>query len=245
MWLNLALGAVVLLAHFLEGITGFGCTVIALPFCIALIGVKTAVPVLTILGWLLALVIVIIDRKSIVVKEYFKILGCVIVGLPVGIFLFASLPEAPLKILLGVFMILVAVGGLYKSFSAKAGSFNFESKLGKIVMNVMLVMGGVIHGAFSSGGPFIVVYATRKLTDKSAFRATLSAIWLTLNSIIIGANLLHGSYSKEVFDILAVMVPFLIGGMIAGNIAHKKIDGGTFTKMVYSVLLVSGVFMFA
>lgn len=245
MMLIAALGVVVLLAHFLEGITGFGCTVIALPFCIALIGVKTAVPVLTILGWILALYIVIIDRKSIVVKEYFKILGFVILGLPVGIFLFAYLPEAPLKILLGVFMILVAVGGLYKSYSTKAAGFNFESRLGRSVMNIMLMMGGVIHGAFSSGGPFIVTYATKKLSDKSAFRATLSAIWLTLNSIIITTNLVQGNYGKEVFEILGYMVPFLLAGMVLGNIAHKRIDGGTFTKMVYGVLLVSGMFMFA
>ena len=245
MMLIAALGVIVLLAHFLEGVTGFGCTVIALPFCIALIGVKTAVPVLTILGWILALYIVIIDRKSIVVEEYFTILGYVILGLPLGIFLFAYLPEAPLKILLGVFMIIVAISGLVKSYWPAVRNLNVDHRLGTIVMNVLLLIGGVIPGAFSSGGPFIVTYATKKLTDKSAFRATLSAIWLTLNSIIITTNLVQGNYGKEVFEILGYMIPFLLAGMILGNIAHKKIDGSTFTKMVYSVLLVSGAFMFA
>ena len=245
MMLIVALGFIVLLAHFLEGITGFGCTVIALPFCIALIGVKTAVPVLTILGWILALYIVIIDRKSIVVKEYFKILGYVILGLPLGIFLFAYLPEAPLKILLGVFMIIVAISGLVKSYWPAVGTLKVDQRLESMAMNFFLFLGGIIHGAFSSGGPFIVTYATKKLPDKSAFRATLSAIWLTLNSIIITTNLFQGNYGKEVFDILGYMIPFLLAGMILGNIAHKRIDGGTFTKMVYSVLLVSGAFMFA
>ena len=40
------LGWVVLITHFLEGITGFGCTVLALPFAILLVGTKQAVPVL-------------------------------------------------------------------------------------------------------------------------------------------------------------------------------------------------------
>jgi hypothetical protein len=57
--------------------------------------------------------------------------------------------------------------------------------------------------------------------------------------------LVHGSYEPEVFKILMVMIPFLLMGMIAGNIAHKRIDGSVFTKMVYSVLFISGVFMFA
>lgn len=240
-----ALGAVILIAHFLEGITGFGCTVIALPFCIALIGVKTAVPILTILGWLLALTIVIMDREKIVKNEYLKILGFVILGLPIGIFLFASLPEAPLKILLGIFMVAVAVGGLVTNVTSIRLPFTLDTKLGACLMNFMLFLGGIIHGAFSSGGPFIVVYATKKLQSKGAFRATLSAIWLTLNSIIIAANLIHGSYSTEVLKTVLVMLPFLLAGMIAGNIAHKKIESGFFSKLVYSVLLISGVFMFA
>ncbi len=240
----IALGAIILMAHFLEGVTGFGCTVIALPFAIALIGVKTAVPILTILGWLLALYIVVTDRKAIVMKEYFRILGSVILGLPVGIFLFASLPEAPLKILLGVFMVLVALGGLYKAYSDKKTTFDADSPLGKKVMSAMLLMGGMIHGAFSSGGPFIVVYATQKLTDKSAFRATLSAIWLTLNSIIIIINVINGSYEIDVVKMLLYMIPFLLVGMIAGNIAQKRIKEGAFSRLVYSVLLVSGIFMF-
>lgn len=240
-----ALGAIVMMAHFLEGVTGFGCTVIALPFAISLIGVKMAVPILTILGWILALYIVVTDRKAIVVKEYKRILSRVILGLPVGVFLFASLPEAPLKILLGFFMIIVAFGGLYKAYSKKKTSFDSNTLNGKRVMDAMLLLGGVIHGAFSSGGPFIVVYATRKLPEKSAFRATLSAIWLTLNTIIIATNVIGNNYDIEVVRILLYMIPFLLMGMFMGNIAHKRIKESAFSKLVYSVLLISGIFMFA
>jgi hypothetical protein len=168
-----------------------------------------------------------------------------VLGLPVGIFLFASLPEAPLKILLGIFMVGVAASGLAKFYLPVKSRLDADTKAGKIIMNVILLLGGMIHGAFASGGPFLVVYATRKLTDKGNFRATLSAVWLTLNSIMMGVNLFHGSYPREVFVIMGTMVPFLIAGMVIGNIAHKRIDGTTFTKMVYSVLLVSGFFMFS
>ena len=49
---------VVFLTHFQQGITGFGCTVLALPFITLLLGLKTAVPVLVMVGWLVALTIV-------------------------------------------------------------------------------------------------------------------------------------------------------------------------------------------
>ena len=62
----------VLITHFLEGVTGFGCTAMALPFAIILLGVKSAVPVLAVLAWILALVVIIIDFKKIIWKQYEK-----------------------------------------------------------------------------------------------------------------------------------------------------------------------------
>lgn len=238
-------GLVIIATHFLEGITGFGCTVLALPFCIAIAGVKTAVPVLTFMGWLLALYIVIIDWKSIVFKEYLKILAFVIIGLPIGMWLFNTLPEAPLKIVLGIFMVIVSVRGLIASYiSRKNTAVKQDNKIVKWLLNVCLVSGGVIHGAFSSGGPFIVIYAMRALPSKSNFRVTLCALWVTLNSVIIIKNFATGIMTSEVLRMIAWMIPFLVIAMIVGNKAHKRIKGHVFVKVVFLVLLVSGIFMF-
>ena len=71
------LGLVVLITHCLEGITGFGCTVLALPFIAMLLGVKTAVPVLVVLAWVLAGYIIIKSWKDINWKEFgFIVLYC-------------------------------------------------------------------------------------------------------------------------------------------------------------------------
>lgn len=252
---TLLFGLVVLITHFIEGITGFGCTVLALPFCSSLAGIKVAVPVLVIIAWLLALYIIIIDFRKIIWREYTKIIAFVILGLPIGMWLFGRLPEAILKKLLGAFMIIVAVRGLYAAFMSKraegccgeaiagpgkrAGIARYKS----ILLNFVLFLGGVIHGAFGSGGPFIVIYAAKALPDKSNFRATISMLWLTLNSIIIIRDLKGGVMSEPVLKIVLWTLPFLAIGMVLGNYAHKKIRGNSFVKLVYGVLLLSGVFM--
>lgn len=242
----LLFGLVIIVAHFLEAITGFGCTVLALPFSIAIMDVKIVVPVLTVIGWLLALYIVIIDYKSIVFKEYLKILGFVIIGLPIGMKLFDILPETPLKIFLGIFMLIVSIRGLITSFIPEKVNIGpvHERGIRKWIMNFCLFCGGIIHGAFSSGGPFIVIYATKALSNKSNFRVTLSALWLTLNSIVIIKNFITGIMTEKVINLSLWMIPFLIIGMILGNIAHKRISGSSFTKFVYGALLISGLFMF-
>lgn len=109
-------GIVVLMTHFVEGITGFGSAALALPFCIMLVGVKTAVPVLIVLRLISYSCIVFIDYKNIVWKSYLMIISFVGLGLPLGMIIFAYLPEEILMKILGIFMILVAARGKYFSF---------------------------------------------------------------------------------------------------------------------------------
>ncbi|MBP1744556.1 MAG: hypothetical protein H6Q58_1534 [Firmicutes bacterium] len=232
-------GFVVLVTHFLEGITGFGCTVLALPFCVMLVGVKTAVPVLTVLSLMLSSYIVFIDYKNIVWKSYLRIISFVGLGLPIGMLLFSFLPEDILRKILGAFMILVAARGIYFAFNEKAK----VKEIGNRMLNFILFLGGIIHGAFSAGGPFVVIYATQALKNKSNFRATLSTLWVTLNSVIIIKIVLSGAFTPAAVTTLGWSVPFLIAGMLLGNWAHKRIDDRIFTKVVFLVLLVAGFFM--
>jgi uncharacterized membrane protein YfcA len=233
-------GVVVLITHLLEGITGFGCTALALPFCTLLVGIKTAVPALVILAWILALYVIIIDHKHIVWRQFGKILLLVILGLPIGIILFSYMPETILKIVLGVFMILVATRGIYFNFKKIPSS----GQIPGFLLNILLFLGGIIHGAFGSGGPFVVIYATKNLPQKSNFRATLCTLWFTLNSIIIIKDWSAGALTSSVINLLFISLPFLIAGMILGNVVHGKLNEKIFTKMIYVVLLVSGLFMF-
>jgi len=233
------LGCVVLVTHFLEGITGFGCTVLALPFAIMLVGTKQAVPVLLFLALLLAIYIVSIDRKRIVWKEFGKIVFFVGLGLPVGIFAFGHLNETVLKYILGAFMIAVALRGLLTYLI----NLN-ENRLPGWVLNVLLAIGGFIHGIFSSGGPLVVIYAKKMLPDKSSFRATISMLWLTLNAVMLVQSIVSGRMTPQIWEIIAVCLPFLVGGALAGNWAHRHIKDKYFSQLVYGVLLISGVFMF-
>jgi len=236
----LLFGIVVMMTHFLEGITGFGCTVLALPFCILLVGIKTTVPVLMILAWILALYVIIIDFKNIVWKEFLNIAIFVGLGLPIGIFIFSNFDDKILKIILGIFMILVSIRGLYSAFinSSKTKHIN------KYLLDFILFCGGIIHGAFASGGPFVVIYATRALKNKSNFRATLCTLWFTLNSIIITQNIIKGTITFPMIKLLIYTLPFLAAGMVIGNIAHNKVNEDIFIKLVYTVLFLSGFFMF-
>lgn len=238
-------GCIVFLTFTIEGITGFGSIVLALPFCTLLTSITTAVPALMALDLLLCLYIAVIDYKNVIWKKYFKIVCFVLLGLPIGIWGFTNLPEYMLKCLLGVFMICVAVRGLYTSWH---GSAEVQpgpmSRTKNYLLDFLLFFGGITHGAFGAGGPFVIIYASQVFTDKSQFRATLCMMWVTLDVILVANNFKQGFMTSDVWDIVLSGFPFLFAGMLAGNWGHHRIDGQHFTKLVYIVLLCSGFLMF-
>ena len=233
------LGLIILLTHFLEGITGFGCTVIAMPFAILLVGIDTAKPVLTVMGLLLTLYVVIISYQHIVWKQYFIILTYMLLGMPLGIFAFHNLPRDILIMILAFFMMFVSIKGLVTIYRPK----KTPKEMNPYILRIILFLAGCVHGAFTSGGPLLIIYAIKKLPNKNEFRATLCLIWVTLNTIIIGENIINGYFTPEVTKTTLFMLPFLAVGAILGNWAHHKIEDKFFSQMVYGVLFISAVFM--
>jgi uncharacterized membrane protein YfcA len=232
-------GLVVFLTHALEAITGFGCTVLALPFITALFGLKSGVMTLTVLAWILALYIAISKRRDIDWKALAVILGFVVAGLPIGMYLFRSVDPGPLKKVLAAFII-VASGLQLLAFAAPrlAGK-----RLPKPLGFLLLFLGGIVHGMFSSGGPLVVLYASQALPDKGRFRATLCVLWATLNSIIIVSYLVSGSVTAETATRTGLMLPFLAVGIAAGEWAHHRVKPAAFKLIVFSMLLVTGFIM--
>lgn len=250
----------VMMAYFIEGIIGFGGTIIALPLASAVVGMKLAVPVLTIVVFFASVVIAIRDFKFIDKKQFVKITSLMVLGLPVGMWLFSSLPERPLKIVLSIFMIFIGAKGLKASlFTNKAKiieNHGLEDEIAenssvgggdlrvkKRLSDITIFLGGIVHGAFTCGGPFVVVYATENIKDKSSFRATLCTLWAVLNGIMIVINIFAGDITGQVVLLSAWTIPFIILSVVVSNMVHKIISGDSFTIYVYGALIISGILM--
>lgn len=235
-------GLVVFVTHTLEAITGFGCSVLAMPFVSSLLGVHMAVKVITFLAWFLALYLVVRNYAKIDWKQYAIITGCMLIGLPVGMYLFRTQQSDALNLMLALFIIIVSLSQLYRLARGGAPQAPLTKKTA-LPYYLLLVAGGVIHGIFSSGGPLVVLYATRTLPDKGRFRATLCLLWTTLNTIILATYFLEGSVTREIAVSTGILIPFVVAGIIVGERIHNKVDQKKFSLIVFSMLLLTGVFM--
>ncbi len=100
-----------------------------------------------------------------------------------------------------------------------------------------LVGGGLVHGIYGSGGPLIVWATSRQLQDKSALRATLSALWLVLGSVLVVQYASLGQLTGQTLLGSAALLPCLLVGKWIGNRAHQRIAPEPFRRLLYWMLL--------
>ncbi|WP_047382150.1 sulfite exporter TauE/SafE family protein [Cetobacterium sp. ZWU0022] len=223
---------VVFLTNIIQGITGFAGTVLAMPPGIFLQGIDTAKMVLNILGILASIWIVFISYKDIDWKEVRKILIFMIIGVALGIKLFTLLPLGFLLKVYAIFIVLIALKGIL----VKGEIYTPE-----IVLIGVIICAGIIHGMFVSGGPLIMIYVAKKLKSKSSFRATLSVVWIILNSYLAYSHYNQGIFTSTNINLLWMSIPPFALGMILGNILHYKMSQITFLKLSYVLLSISGI----
>lgn len=222
----------VFFANIIEGITGFAGTMLAMPLSMQMIGVKEAKAVLNIVAIIVSSGIAIRNYKDIKKTEVLKISILMIIGMIVGLYLFSVLPLENLSVIYGIFIIFVAIRGL------------FEKKHGDIppwALILIVIAAGVIHGMFLSGGSLLVLYAVSVLKEKSVIRGTLAPVWIILNIIILVQDITVGVINKEVLLLVAYCVIPLFLALIIGNMLHKIIRQELFVKLTYLLLIASGL----
>ena len=234
---------IVFLTNIIQGITGFAGTVLAMPPSVIDVGFNTAKPILNLLGILAGIYVVAISYKHIDKKEFFKCMGVMVVGIVAGIFLkslFTGNASLLYKIL-GCVVMLVGLSCVYKTFFKKTEA---KKPHNPVVSYLLLISSGVVHGMFVCGGPLLVSYLTGKLKDKQTFRATISAIWIVLNSIILVSDVRDGYFTRDTLILAAMASVVLFIGMAVGNLLYKKMSRELFMKITYVLLVISGASLF-
>ena len=209
-----------------------------MPFSVMLVGLGTARPILNIMGIAASVGVVAKNYRAIDRKEFLTILGVTLPGMLLGAFLknrLAAYGGVLFKIL-GVLVILFALLN-FASFLLKKDFAEKSRGLGI----AFLIAGGVVHGLFVCGGPLSVSYASVKLKETDAFRATLSAVWIVLNTILLVTDAVSGSFNGEILLLTAVCLAVLFGAILIGNRVAAKMSKKAFLLLTYVLMVISGV----
>ncbi len=226
---------IVLVTNIIQAITGFAGTLLAMPASIMLVGADDAKIMLNLVTLATCVILAVRNRQYIQWKILIRILVFMGIGMAVGVWLFDLIELDLLLNLYGAMILVIAImnlaGKQIKHIALWAGL-------------IVLLVSGIIHGMFLSGGGLLVVYATIVLQDKNEFRATISSVWVVLNSILLIQQFASGQITRDngLFALVAC-IPALVGVFI-GNKLHDRMSGQAFMRLTYVLLIVSGVLCF-
>lgn len=224
---------VLFVANVIQAITGFAGTVLAMPPSIYLLGMDNAKVVLNVMALLSGLMIAVMSYHHMNKKEVIKICVCMVAGMAIGIQIYKTVPsEQILLIIYGVIILLIAGKNLL---------CHRQRTLPKALLLVILLLAGVIHGMFVSGGALLVVYAAQVLKEKEEFRATLAPVWVVLNSILLVSQVRQGVFTEGNIRLILISIIPLFMATWLGKKLVKKVSQKVFLNLTYVLLLVSGL----
>ena len=226
---------VIMFGVFVQSMAGFGGTLICMPLGLMLLPLGIVKPVTTFVAWLTGVSVLITDYKYINWRELAKMTGVMLIGVLGGMWLTGKLK---VNFLLLIYAMVVAFIGAQKLF------FPTGRQPSRAVQNTALAIAGVMQGLFVSGGSFLAVYAVEQLPEKRDFRATVNAVWGILNTIMLITFWTSGGLTREVLTMggLAIVPTFI--AIWLGGLLTKRVKQQTFLKIIYAILIVSGIILF-
>ena len=225
---------VVFAANIIQAITGFAGTLLAMPASIMLVGLPVASAVLNLMGMLSSFWIMLKNRKHIQYKQFLRIVLLMGVGMVCGRWMLMWAPTRKLLTGYGIFILVIAC---YKLLARR------QLRVPEWLYPLVLAAAGVIHGMFVSGGSLLVIYAAAKLPGKNEFRATLSAVWVILNGVMLLAHVRAGMWDLPTVKLAVLCVPVLVMGVWIGGNLQRHISQQRFLTLTYLLLLISGIFI--
>jgi len=222
-------GAVV--GGFVNGLTGFGTGLTALPFWLQAIEPLVAAQLVSAASVIGHVASVRVISQTIDWRRLAPMLVAGLIGVPIGTWALPWISVAAFKLAVGVVLIgyctfmLVAAGRL----RIAAGKRGAEATIG---------LAGGIAGL---SGVMPTVWAALKGWSKEQRRVVLQVFNTITLSAMLAASLAQGLIGRPFLATLTVAIPGTLVGSYAGSLLYRRLDDWRFDRIVLTLLLLSGV----
>ena len=227
---------VMVIAYSARGASGFGAAA-AMPLLGLVIPLKILVPAWTLIGIAAGAALIGSDRKKVAWAEMIKLVPGTLIGIAIGLYVFTLLSSDTLAKWLGVLVLAYGLYSLWGTFGAAKP--HLPPRLAAALGGLGGGMTGTIVGTM--GSVFFAMYFDAIRLGKDNYRATMTAILLTLTIIRGVGYFAVGEFSRDVWIVTAILFPSMIAGILIGNYFHHGMSELTFRRIVACALIVSGL----
>ncbi|MEX1005662.1 MAG: sulfite exporter TauE/SafE family protein [Acidimicrobiia bacterium] len=235
MSLLVLVGAGVLVAGAVAGLSGFGFNLVSVPMLILVLEPRAGIIVSLLSG--VAVTAAMLSSPALrmqIDRPTFSLLArASVVGVPIGLVLFARAPDGVLSAMIGGITLLYAIAVLTSAFEPKSPS------------RTVGVIAGIASGALAastglSGPPAVLLAHYRRLAAES-FRATLTAYFFVISGISVTLLFATGLAPTGTMFLAAALAPLALAGMGLGRALFHAVSERLFARLVVLALLVMGL----
>jgi uncharacterized protein len=230
--------AVLLLAYFVRGISGFGSGLIAVPLLALQLPLTFVVPLILLTDFTASTALGGLAFRQVAWGEIRRLAIPSLLGVMAGTWLLVSLPREPMLIGLGSFVILFALRNLLltgREPRPAATAWAWPAGL----------TGGTVGALFGTGGPPYVIYLTHRLFDKGQLRATFSGLFFLEGMARIVMFLISGLLLNPALWLAYLgALPVALAALWAGSHVHSRLSSAQMLRLISLILIGSGVSLY-
>ena len=231
--------AISFLATLIRSTFGFGESLVAVPLLALVMPIEVAVPLSVLVSVLVALVVVVQDRRSIHLDSAKWLVVFAALGIPVGLAVLVYADERIVKIVLGALIV------LYSGYSLLAERLKPLERDDRRWLFACGFLSGVMGGAYGLNGPPLVVYGNLRRWGAQHFRATLQAYFLPASLLGVVGYAVKGLMTWTVARYFACCLPAVLPAIFLGRYLNHKLHGDRFFTYVYAGLIAIGALLVA
>src|SRR5215469_9811101 len=233
----LEVSAVLFLASAIRSALGFGEALVAVPLLALVIPVQVAAPVAVLASITIALIAVLQDWRHIHLRSAVWLVLSTVAGIPLGLWLLKSVPEAVVKAVLAAVILAFSAYSLFKRQRAELADEGYSWLFG--------FAAGILGGAYGMNGPPLAIYGSLRGWPPKQFRATLQGYFLPASLIGMCGYGLTGLWTSQVNHFYLGSLPLVVVATLLGRKINHLLDAHRFQLAVHLGLMAVGCILLA
>lgn len=224
---------IALLGTLIQSGLGFGFGLFFVPVAALFVAPREAVAASLLLGTLISAGMYMEARPRTGLRAIWPLVVGALVGTPVGVLVLVRADETLLRLLVAMAVLISAIANL-----AGGRGHTHEARPDPIVRQGLVgVLGGIIRGATSMGGPPIVLYQHWIGGGATRIRGRLFAyfFWVGVPATLLVVP--SGVFTRDVLRDCALALPALAVGLVGGRLLRPHIAEAWFGRL--SMLLLA------
>ena len=234
-WDMIYMGCISFAAGLIQGFSGFGVVLVALPLMALIVDVKIAIPLVLMLGMVVNIILAVQLARNIEIRECLPLIVMSLPGIPLGVYTLKAVGTRPLEMLVGVVVLLTV--GMFMFL--KPGARKLSKGWGWIAG----LAAGFLGGSIGAAGPPVVIYTSLQPWAKHKIKSTMVGFFFMIGLGIIVIHLFSGIITPTVWRYWSICLGPLGLGVILGIRLYSRSNVTVYQRVVMLLLAFLGLLL--